>query len=247
LKFQKTDEQLRSNRVAVMQHFIDGEFNFLRERCCMIPLSDGISVTPHFAEIVTFMELRELVRDDLAGKRVHIPTHKRGVTVPYGDVRKNYPQIAQYYQSEFLAQRISRAVGTRVMPTPLDDQSSCSLLVYERPGDRIGWHYDHNFYNGRHFTALLALVNEHFVEHRLSSAELQIEGEDGPLTVPTPPNTLVLFEGEFVRHAVTPLGKDERRVILSMTFCTDPTATPFHDLQRRFKDIAYLGVSALWT
>jgi hypothetical protein len=213
----------------------------------MNPLKNGVSVTSHFAEIVTFMSLRELVTAGPVGKRVHIPTHKRGVTVPYGEVRQNYPQIAHYYQSEFLADRISRAVRTRVLPTPLHDQSSCSLLIYDRPGDRIGWHYDHNFYNGRHFTALLPLVNEHLLEPRLSSAELQIQTEEGPLAIPTPPNTLVLFEGAYVRHTVTPLGADERRIIMSMTFCADPTATALRDLQRRFKDIAYVGMSALWT
>ena len=213
----------------------------------MNPMRDGISVTPHFAEIVSFMALRESVTSGLSGIRVHIPTHKRGTTVPYSDIRERYPEIARYYQSDFLADRISRSARIAVLPTPLHDQSSCSLLIYDRPGDRIGWHYDHNFYNGRHFTALLALVNEHHVERRLSSSELQIETDDGAVTVPMPPNTLVLFEGAIVRHTVTPLGRDERRIILSMTFCSDPTVTPFRDLQRRFKDIAYIGVRALWT
>ena len=46
-----------------------------------------------------------------------------------------------------------------LVPTPLHDQSSCSVLVYEKPGDHIGWHYDHNFYKGRHFTVLIPIVN----------------------------------------------------------------------------------------
>jgi len=210
-------------------------------------MRDGISITPHFAELVTFMSLRNSVINDLSGKRVHIPAHKRGVTIPYAEVRQRFPGIAHYYQSEFLSDRISRASRTQVLPTPMHDQSSCSLLIYDRPGDRIGWHYDHNFYNGRHFTALLSLVNEHRYEPRLSSAELVIATHDGPVAVPTPPNTLVLFEGAVVRHTVTPLGPDERRIILSMTFCCNPTATPLRDVQRRFKDIAYLGLRALWT
>ena len=72
-------------------------------------------------------------------------------------------------------------------------------------GDHIGWHYDHNFYNGRHFTALLPLVNENSAEQRLSSAELVVKTPSGTTMIPTPPNTLVLFEGAVVRHTVTPL------------------------------------------
>ena len=214
---------------------------------CMNSIRNGLSVTPHFAEVVTFMNLRGFALKNLRGKRVHIPGHKRGVTVPYSEVRQHFPEIAHYYQSEFLSERISRASQTRGLPTPLHDQSSCSLLIYDRPGDRIGWHYDHNFYNGRHFTALLSLVNEHLHEPRLSSAELQVATEHGVVTVQTPPNTLVLFEGAIVRHAVTALASDERRIMLSMTFCADPTATAFHDVQRRVKDIAYIGIRALWT
>jgi hypothetical protein len=31
----------------------------------------------------------------------------------------------------------------RVQPTPIHDQSSLSVLFYDRPGDHIGRHYDH--------------------------------------------------------------------------------------------------------
>ena len=34
------------------------------------------------------------------------------------------------------------------------------MIVYEKPGDHIGWHFDHNFYRGRHFTLLIPVVNQ---------------------------------------------------------------------------------------
>jgi hypothetical protein len=210
-------------------------------------LKDEIAVIPGFADPRVFAVLQSAVLRRPPGKRVHIPTHKRGVTIPYAEIQRSYPEIARFYQNESLACRISETVRVGLLHTPLHDQSSCSVLIYDQPGDRIGWHYDHNFYNGRHFTALLPLVNEHVSERRLSSAELMVRTRRGDITVPTPPNSLVLFEGAFVRHTVTPLGSDERRVILSMTFCSNPTTGPLRDLQRRFKDIAYLGLRALWT
>ena len=213
----------------------------------MSSLRDGIAVIPAFADAEAFSVLKLSVVNRSEGLRVHIPAHKRGVTIPYASVRSHHPEVARFYQNESLVSRVSEILGDRVVNTPLHDQSSCSILIYERPGDRIGWHYDHNFYNGRHFTALLSLVNEHVVEGRLSSAELRMSTPDGIKPVPTPPNTLVLFEGAVVRHTVTPLGADERRVILSMTFCVNPTTKPLRDLQRRFKDIAYIGIRSLWT
>jgi hypothetical protein len=32
-----------------------------------------------------------------------------------------------------------------------------------------------------------------------------------------------------------------------MTYCTDPRATWWQGMARRFKDMAYFGVRALWT
>src|SRR5262245_39990029 len=106
----------------------------------MNPMRDGISVTPHFAEIVTFLGFRIGVTGRPSGIRVNIPTHKKGTTIPYSEVRERFPDIARYYQSDFLSERISRASRVGVLPTPLHDESSCSLLIYDRPGDRIGWH-----------------------------------------------------------------------------------------------------------
>src|SRR5262249_46017771 len=131
-------------------------------------------------------------------------------------------------------------------PTPLHDQSSCSILIYDRHGDRIGWHFDHNFYNGRHFTVLLPLVNEGPYAGTLSSCRLFVKESGEVRMIPTPPNCLVVFEGAYIRHSVTALPKHQRRIILSMTFCTNPSSTPTRDLLRRFKDIAYFGLRALW-
>jgi hypothetical protein len=142
---------------------------------------------------------------------------------------------------------ISAFAGESVQPTPDHDQSSCSILIYEHPGDHIGWHCDWNFYNGRHFTALLSLVNQDAWGRGCSSADLMVQVSSGTKILPTPSNTLIVFEGAFLRHCVKPLGWGQRRVMLSMTFCTDPRASVMKSVARRFKDIAYFGPRALWT
>ncbi len=138
-------------------------------------------------------------------------------------------------------------IGEPVVPAPFEDQSSCSLLFYDRPRDRIGWHYDYNFYNGRHFTVLLPLVNRHLHEDRLSSAQLVIRQDGRKAMVPASPNTLIVFEGAKVFHKVTRLEKNELHVMPSMTFCTRLRASLFKGAIRQFKDIAYFGPRALWS
>ena len=191
--------------------------------------------------------LRAIVAGSRKDERSYIPGHKQGGTIAYENLHRIAPELVAFYQSQVLRDLISNLVGAPVVPTPLHDQSSCSLLVYDRPRDHIGWHYDHNFYRGRHFTVLLCLVNEDRVHGGLSAAHLQARLDGRDEIIATPPNTLVVFEGAQVLHRVTGLGPEQLRIQLSMTFCTDPSAPWFKALIRRAKDMAYFGIRALWT
>jgi 2OG-Fe(II) oxygenase superfamily len=160
-------------------------------------------------------------------------------------LRERAPSVVAFYQSPQLHHFISDITGVQVEPTPLHDQSSCSILFYEQPGDHIGWHYDHNFYKGRHFTVLLSIVNRG--AGGLSAARLMARPGGTERTIATPPNTLVVFEGAKVRHKVTPLNDGERRVVLSMTFCSDSRHSVIQEGLRRVKDVAFFGPRALWS
>jgi hypothetical protein len=206
---------------------------------------DKLMVIEEFLSEQDFEILVNAVLDHRGSQRVHIAGHKRGETIGYEELRRHVGPVVEFYNSQNLRKAISGWIGTTVVPTPRHDQSSCSVLIYTREGDHIGWHYDYNFYNGRHFTALLSLVNEHRLRPGLSSANLRVRKNGLVQIVSTPPNTLVLFEGAYIYHGVTALGPDERRIILSMTFCTNPATTPLKDFARRVKDVAYFGVKAL--
>lgn len=180
-------------------------------------------------------------------ERNYVPTHKKGGTIAYETLIARAPAIVGLYHSHAMQEFVSRTVGVKVMPTPLHDQSSLSVLVYERPGDHIGWHFDHNFYRGRHFTILLALENRGIDEGSLSRARLSARLDGVDTEVATPPNDLILFEGAKVLHKVSSLAAGERRIILSMTYCADPRANLRQAVARRIKDTAFFGPRALWT
>jgi hypothetical protein len=179
-------------------------------------------------------------------ERSYLPAHKKGGTVAYSTLRGKAPTLIGQYHSKEMRRLVSRIVGVDVQPTPLHDESSCSVLFYEKPGDHINWHYDHNFYRGRHFTVLIPVVNRGR-EGGLSAARLLAKQGGRDVEVATPPNRLILFEGAKVRHKVAPIGEGERRAVWSMTYCTDPRNSAFQGVARRVKDTAFFGLRSLWT
>jgi hypothetical protein len=180
-------------------------------------------------------------------ERSYLPSHKKGGTIAYETLCKEAPGVVAFYLSPQMLDLVSSIVGVRVVPTPLHDQSSCSVLCYEKPGDHIGWHFDHNFYKGRHFTVLLPIVNRNADNTGLSAARLFARVGREERQVATPPNQLVVFEGARIVHKATPIGERERRVVLSMTFATDARSSLLQGIARRIKDTAFFGIRALWT
>jgi hypothetical protein len=217
-----------------------------------LPRFDDLLVTvPDLLPGPAFAALKAEAARLAAPERSFVPTHKKGGTVAYETLITSAPAIVALYHSRAFQDFISRLVGVAVRPTPIYDQSSLSVLVYDKPGDHIGWHYDHNFYRGRHFTVLLMVVNEGRAADGLSHGETRarIGGQDvcHEIAVRAAPNTLTVFEGARVRHKATPVAVDELRLVLSMTYCTDPRALWWQGVSRRLKDTAYFGVRALWT
>ena len=179
-------------------------------------------------------------------ERSYLPTHKKGGTVAYSTLRERAPALVGHYLSKDLRQIVSRIVGLEISPTPLHDESSCSVLFYEKPGDHINWHYDHNFYRGRHFTVLIPVVNRGR-DGGLSAARLLARQRGREVEIATPPNRMIVFEGAKVRHKVTPIREGERRAVWNMTYCTDPRNSAVQGVARRVKDTAFFGLRSLWT
>jgi hypothetical protein len=208
---------------------------------------DHFAVLPDLLPAQTFAALKTEAERLVAPERSFVPAHKKGGTVAYESLIASAPAIVSVYHCAEFQEFISRVVGVRVRATPINDQSSLSVLFYDKPGDHIGWHYDHNFYRGRHFTILVTIANVGRTAEGLSHAELKARIGGHEIALRTRPNTGVVFEGAQVRHKVTPVHAGEKRLVLSMTYCTDPRSWWWQSVSRRFKDTAYFGVRALWT
>ena len=101
-------------------------------------------------------------------KRYNFAPGKAGAAVSYGTLQRVSPQLCDFYES--FAERVGQQLALPLRPTPPSDNSSLSLLVYSRKGDHIDWHYDLNFYKGRHFTVLVPLIVEGPVDAQLQVA-----------------------------------------------------------------------------
>jgi hypothetical protein len=146
------------------------------------------------------------------GKRIEI-IKKRQKAIPLGKLEERFPEIVEWYKN--LPAVISEVIGTQVQITPLDQPNSLSLVVYEKEGDFIDWHFDTNHYNGRYFTLLVPVSMEQTCgNYQYKDANAQVK------TLELERGDAILFEGDKVFHRGKELCKDQRRVILSATFTT---------------------------
>jgi alkylated DNA repair dioxygenase AlkB len=179
--------------------------------------------------------------------RSHIPRHKKGGSVGAHALRERAPGIVALYESPALVAFLAAVTGRRLLGCPPADPHACALYYYTEPGDHIGFHYDTSYYRGERFTVLVGLVE------RSSSrlvCELHRRTPERPpvrLELRTDPGSLVLFNGDRLWHSVSPLGRDEERVSLSLEYVTDPAMSPARRFVSNMKDaIAYFGFRSVF-
>ncbi|MGO9109477.1 MAG: 2OG-Fe(II) oxygenase [Thermoguttaceae bacterium] len=207
----------------------------------------------HLLRVGNFLEPASLqaLRDEamaVSSRKIHsyVPTHKKGGTIAYEQIHEACPSCLAFYHCKQIWRFVSQVVGENVGPAGDHDQSAESILYYDEAGDHIHWHFDHNFYEGRQFTALINLVNRSAGGGCSASTLVYKNSQDREVEVDTSENTFVIFEGSQVLHRATPTAEGDLRIMLSMTFNTAPRISAFGELKRRIKDTAFFGLRVLW-
>ncbi|BFU95274.1 MAG: putative 2-oxoglutarate-Fe(II) oxygenase superfamily [Nitrospira sp.] len=186
------------------------------------------------------------VKGDL--NRNYIPGHKKGGSVSYYTVIEKAPRFLDLYRSPAFIDFLRRLSHAKLMLCPDNDPHSCALYYYTEPGDHIGFHYDTSYYKGSRYTILMGLVD------RSAQCKLVCElFKDDPakqakrLELITAPGDMVIFNGDKLWHAVTPLGAGEERIALTMEYVTNPDMGAFKRLYSNLKDsFAYFGLRAVF-
>jgi hypothetical protein len=174
--------------------------------------------------------------------RNYLPGHKQGGSVSRHAIDRQAPVIAELYRSAALLNWLEQLTGERLQLSPPDDPHAYALYFYTRPGDHIGWHYDTSYYAGRRYTLLLGLIDDSScrLDYQLHTREKAAPVVSGSLKIA--PGGLVVFNGDALRHRITPSLPGETRVSLTFEYVTDPRMHPWWRLISNMKDaFAYFG------
>jgi hypothetical protein len=217
-----------------------GAINYDRlKHCKSVPDNDFCGIkqidldTPEYLK----SQISDLVKKG-AGKRVELAGWKAGRTIDTANVIKLCPELFSWYKS--LEDQISNIIQEKVYVTQEHLPTTCAVLIYEKNGDFINWHYDVNYFNGRFFTLLIPCnyVNTctRYTYYDKNNSLNEIALQKGKS---------ILFEGDKVFHMATKFcNEGESRIIISVQFTTDPGISFFNRALMRLKDVAYIGVFA---
>lgn len=190
----------------------------------------------------------ELLRKNIF--RNYVPGHKQGGSVSYYAIWNEFHEssaIISLYRSPALRRFLSQIVKEELLLCPESDPHSCALYYYTKPGDHIGFHYDTSYYKGKRYTVLMGLIERseqcRLVAHMPKPGS---EEEVSEQSVPLDPGSLVIFNGDKLWHAVTPLGFREERIVLTLQYVTNQEMGPLHRAFSNMKDVfGYFGPAAL--
>ncbi len=187
----------------------------------------------------------ELLEPDI--NRNYIPGHKQGGSVSFYIIREKAPAMLALYRSSALRAFLDWLTDAELKLCPEDDPHACALYYYTRPGDHIGYHYDTSYYKGARYTVLIGLVERSECCRLVARVGTGVDVERLPETrLRMDAGTMVVFNGDKLWHAVTPLGEGERRVVLTLQYVTDQRMGPVKKLFSNLKDaFAYFGPVAL--
>uniref|UniRef100_A0A6C0BSE2 Fe2OG dioxygenase domain-containing protein n=1 Tax=viral metagenome TaxID=1070528 RepID=A0A6C0BSE2_9ZZZZ len=161
--------------------------------------------------------------------------NKKGVTISTTNIIKYAPNLINYYENE-LCKLVTNQLNIKLFPTDLILPTSCALLIYEKEGDWVNWHYDHNYYNGRFFTVLIPITNN------LTCTEFQLKNDKNEIkSIKLSNNNSICFEGNYLYHRASKLCKNEKRVVLSCQYVTNNEMSFLNKFQIKLKDFAYTG------
>jgi hypothetical protein len=195
-----------------------------------------------FPESLVAQWVAEVERVRSAINRNYIPRHKKGGSVSHHTLRAQAPAILGLYHAPAFLDFVRRVTGRAAAPCPQRDPHACALYYYTEPGDHIGFHYDTSYYRGLRYTVLVGLIERS--SSRLVCQLYRRDPSRPPVeqSLATNPGTLVLFNGDKLWHAITPLAEGEERVSLTLEYVTDPGMAPFRRFISDMKDaVAYFG------
>ena len=178
-------------------------------------------------------------------KRVSITTYpenifncalpnRKGVTIPTKSIVEYSPNLISFYTND-LCKKMSSLTGLKLYPTDLKFPTSCAIIIYEKEGDWINWHYDYNYYDGRFFTVLIPITNT------LTCTKFQFKDKNNKVIDMDLTNNGICFEGNYLYHRASKICNNQKRIMLSCQYVTDNSMSFINQLRIKLKDYAFVG------
>ncbi|HEY5263407.1 MAG TPA: hypothetical protein VIJ37_00320 [Steroidobacteraceae bacterium] len=216
---------------------------------------DPQALRRQFAEQGAFLYLQDFLTPDVTARLVaavaavkasvnrnYLPGHKQGGAASRHAIDRLAPFIGELYRSTALIQWLGELADEHLQVSPSEDPHAYALYFYTRPGDHIGWHYDTSYYAGRRYTLLIGVIDESScrLDYELHTREKGIAVVHGSVRIA--PGGLVFFNGDTLRHRITPSAAGEMRVSLTFEYVTNPRMRAGWRLISNMKDaVAYFG------
>jgi hypothetical protein len=131
----------------------------------------------------------------------------------------DYNGLLELYYSIEMTNYLTNTIKKPIQRTTLSDENACSLIIYSKKGDYIDWHKDFSNYYGDRYVSLLTLVNENEITGNLSENEFYYIYNGKEYKLKMKPNSFIIFKGSEIFHKSTAINNNEKRILLSMTFC----------------------------
>ena len=159
---------------------------------------------------------------------------KKQKNISYNQIEKEIYGIESWYNS--ISYTISSVIGENVIPLDIQYKNRLSLIVYDKEGDYIDWHFDTNHFEGRYFTLLVPVTFEKTCGNYIFKNK-----DEQDTTIELKENQAILFEGDKVYHAGKKLCKNQFRAILSLTFITNNKMNNWNYLMNSIKQFGIFG------
>lgn len=165
--------------------------------------------------------------------------HRRAGSVGYRQIQRQAPVAAAIYRSPVLLDYLRALTGKPLMCRPDDDDHACTFYVYTRAGDHMGYHYDIcGCEDGAAYSCIIGVVDDSTQRllvqlHRHDPARAQA------LSIATAPGTFIAFSGSKLWHAVSRLGRGERRISMGLAYVTTTHRPPLRKLVKVTADTVF--------
>jgi len=174
--------------------------------------------------------------------RNYIPKHKKGGSISRFILEKHSPTIKEVYETPEFFDFLNKLVGGDLKDCPPEDPHAYALYCYTEPGDHIGFHYDTSYYKGRRYTILIGIIDNSSCKLEFDLFRKNSNKETTRHSISLDPGDFIFFNGDNLYHRITPLGKGEERIALTLEYVTDQSIGWFPRFISNMKDsIAYFG------